>query len=98
MPTTLRSIACRLAIREAAMASRTVAPAGRRTLVASTRLGSASTTSTRMQLVGAAREGVHHRVGDVIEERAEQRAHRAAGEVVAQRELDLARRLAERLE
>src|SRR5258708_19959645 len=72
-------------------ASRTHAPAGSSTVTASTRPRSARTTSTRMALIGAPRKGVDHGVGNLVEQRLEQLAERATGELVAQRERDLPR-------
>src|SRR5205085_10471671 len=85
-------------IPHAASASRTHAPAGSSIVTASTRPRSARTTSTRMELIGAAREGIDHGVGHLVKERLEQLAERPAGEFVAQRECDLACVLDERLE
>src|SRR3954468_7971411 len=51
-----------------------------------------------MQLVGATGEGLHHGVGDLVEERSEQAADRAARELEAHRELDLAGVLGQRRE
>src|SRR5215470_15171009 len=79
-------------------ASRTRDPAGNSSFEIAARRGHAATTSTRMELIGAFRKGVHHRVGDLVEERLEQLAQRAARELVAQREGDLASVLIERRE
>src|SRR5437660_185099 len=59
--------------------------------------GPARSTSA-MQLARAPGEGVHHGVGDLVEERLEQPCQRAARELVAHRILDLAGVLAERRE
>src|SRR5207344_1903044 len=84
----------------AASASPTVAPSGRRISTTSAPLARARTTSMRsaMDLVCAAGKGVDHGVGDVLENRLQQRSERAGGEFELHREFDLARLLAERPE
>src|SRR5439155_25483971 len=79
-------------------ASRTHAPAGSSMVTTSTRSRCARTTSTRMELIGAPRKGVDHGVGDLVEQRLEQLAERAACELVAHREGDLAGIVGERRE
>src|SRR3954467_14000386 len=77
---------------ETRTASAAVAPAARVSLTASSRRGSAYTTSTLRlgtQLVGAPRKGVDHGVGDVVEERLEHPRERP-GHLVLERELDRA--------
>src|SRR5262245_47268599 len=84
---------------DAASASRTVAPAARRTSTICAPSARASTTSMRIavDLVGAARERIDHAVSHLREQRLKQRGERPARELVLHRELDLAG-LAERLE
>src|SRR3954467_1875248 len=77
---------------ETRTASAAVAPAARASLTASSRRGSAYTTSTLRlgtQLVGAPRKGVDHGIGDVVEKRLEHPRERS-GHLVLERELDRA--------
>src|SRR3954470_20350530 len=74
---------------ETRTASAAVAPAASVRLTASSRQGSAYTTSTLRlgtQLVGAPRKGVDHGIGDVVEERL-QEPREGSGHLLPQREL-----------
>src|ERR1700682_2255489 len=78
---------------EACIASRRVAPGATSRLTASSAPGSAYTTSTlsgTMDLIGAARKGVHHCIGNAVEQRLQQPREDAAREFVFEREVDLA--------
>src|SRR3954452_16015406 len=73
-------------------ASAAVPPAASVSLTASSRRGSAYTTSTLRlgtELVGAPRKGVDHGIGDVVEKRLEHPRERS-GHLVLERELDRA--------
>src|SRR5262245_1622706 len=86
----------------AATASATRLPAGSVTARTSAPSWPASTTSTlsptRIELSGAPAEGVDHGGGDAREQRLEELAQGAAGELVLHGELDAAGALGERLE
>src|SRR3954462_13855500 len=81
-------------------ASRTVAPTGTVRLTSSARPSAglqATVTASpidasagAIDLLRAAHEGIDERVGDAVEDRADQRLERAVGERIAQLELDLA--------
>src|SRR3954462_11279741 len=85
---------------ETRTASEAVAPAASVSLTASSRRGSAYTTSTLRlgtELVGAPRKGVDHGIGDMVEERLEHPRERS-GHLVLEREINRARLRRERRE